>query len=173
MSESPSDVRFDAAQLVVEYQAGIWRYLRALGADPLLAEDLTQETFLAVLRKPFEQYHPAATAAYLRKVARNLFITHQRRANPTVQLGDIEFIESQWTHWAAEDDGSESLAALKNCWQSISARAQQALEMRFRDKASRAAIAAALQLSPDGAKNLMQRAKKALRECIDRKLISK
>jgi RNA polymerase sigma-70 factor, ECF subfamily len=173
MSESSSDVRFDAAQLVGEFQTGIWRYLRALGADPLLAEDLTQETFLAVLRKPFEQYHPAATAAYLRKVARNLFITHQRRANPTVQLGDLDLIENQWVQWTSDLDGGEALAALKNCWQTISLRAQQALEMRFKDKSSRTDIAAALDLSPDGAKNLMQRAKKALRECIDRKLASK
>ncbi len=173
MSESPADVRADAAHLVVEHQAGVWRYLRALGADPLLAEDLTQETFLAVLRRPFEQYHPAATAAYLRKVARNLFITHQRRANPTVQLADLEFIDNQWVHWAASDDGDEALAALRSCWPNISPRAQQALEMRFRDRASRTAIAAALQLSPDGAKNLMQRAKKALRECIDRKLLGR
>ncbi|MEX2188675.1 MAG: sigma-70 family RNA polymerase sigma factor [Pirellulales bacterium] len=170
MSQRPQDVGFDAGLLIDEYQAGVWRYLRALGADPPLAEDLTQDTFLAVLRKPFEMYHPAATAAYLRKVARNLFITHQRRANPMVQIADLEFVETEWTRWVGNDNGDELLAALKNCLEAISPRAQQALEMRFRDKASRVAIAEALSLSPDGAKNLMQRAKKTLRECIERKV---
>ncbi len=70
----------------------------------------------------------------------------------------------------AEDDGEEMLAALRECWQGIAPRAQLALQMRFRDQASRSDIASALELSPDGAKNLMQRAKKALRECMDRKL---
>jgi RNA polymerase sigma-70 factor (ECF subfamily) len=93
--------------------------------------------------------------------------------NPTVQLGDLDLIENQWTQWATDHDGTDALAALKNCWQTISLRAQQALEMRFKDKSSRTDIATALDLSPDGAKNLMQRAKKALRECIDRKLASK
>lgn len=172
MSDPTPDIRIDAARLVEEYQAGIWRYLRALGADPPLAEDLTQETFLAVLRKPFEQYHPAATAAYLRKVARNLFITHQRRINPTVQIGDLELVETDWSRWAATDNGDELLAALRGCWQHVSPRAQEALNMRFRDRASRTDIAAKLELSPDGAKNLMQRAKKALRECIERKMTS-
>ncbi len=172
MSQRPKEVGFDAARLIVEYQAGVWRYLRALGADAALAEDLTQDTFLAVLRKPFEIYHPAATAAYLRKVARNLFITHQRRASPVVQIGDMEFVETEWTRWVGNDNGDELLAALKCCLESVSPRAQQALEMRFRDKASRMAIAAALSLSPDGAKNLMQRAKKTLRECIERKMSS-
>lgn len=172
MSQPPPEVAFDAARLVGEYQAGVWRYLRALGADPPLADDLTQETFLAVIRKPFEVYHPAATASYLRKVARNLFITHQRRANPFVQLGDLDRVDTEWSRWVGHDNGEELLAALKHCLETVSPRARMALEMRFRDKASRVAIAAALSLSPDGAKNLMQRAKKALRECIERKMPS-
>jgi RNA polymerase sigma-70 factor (ECF subfamily) len=84
----------------------------------------------------------------------------------------LDRVETEWTQWVGNDNGDELLAALKHCLDSVSPRAQQALEMRFRDKASRLAIAEALSLSPDGAKNLMQRAKKALRECIERKISS-
>jgi RNA polymerase sigma-70 factor (ECF subfamily) len=73
-------VGFDPARLVERHQSGVWRYLRALGCDPVLAEDLTQDTFLAVLRQPFEEYSEAATAAYLRRTARNLYVNSHRRA---------------------------------------------------------------------------------------------
>lgn len=62
---SSSSTGFDPERLIEAHQAGIWRYLRALGCDASQAEDLTQETFLAVLQKPFQDYNPAATAAYL------------------------------------------------------------------------------------------------------------
>src|SRR4029453_2084719 len=48
--------------------------------------------------------------------------------------------------------------------------ARMALEMRFRDNSSRDAIAAALEITDHGAKNLMQRAKHQLRECIQKKM---
>ena len=41
---------FDLASLVQKHQAGVWRYVRFLGADTAEADDLTQETFLALAR---------------------------------------------------------------------------------------------------------------------------
>jgi RNA polymerase sigma-70 factor (ECF subfamily) len=72
----------DLAELVRLHQAGIWRYLRFLGCDEARADDLTQETFLAVHRRPFHQRGAAATAAYLRTVARHQYLMalrHDRR----------------------------------------------------------------------------------------------
>ncbi|MEE9311331.1 MAG: sigma factor, partial [Planctomycetota bacterium] len=43
----------DLTTLMQAHQTGVWRFLRALGADTSLADDLTQEVFLSVLRKPF------------------------------------------------------------------------------------------------------------------------
>jgi RNA polymerase sigma-70 factor (ECF subfamily) len=42
--------------------------------------------------------------------------------------------------------------------------------MRFRDRLPRVEIAAELKITEHGAKNLMQRAKKQLRGCIERKM---
>jgi RNA polymerase sigma-70 factor (ECF subfamily) len=42
--------------------------------------------------------------------------------------------------------------------------------MRFREKLPRVEIAAALQITEHGAKNLMQRAKKQLQSCIESKI---
>lgn len=162
--------KFDAGRLIREHQAGVWRYLRVLGCSPSEAEDLTQDTFLAVLQKPFQEINRAATAAYLRQAARNLFISSQRRAARSASTAELDELEQTWTRWAASDDGEELLAALQKCLGALAGRARRALDMRFREGRSRAEIAAMLSLSEDGAKNLMQRAKQHLRTCIERSL---
>lgn len=169
------DWSFDVERLVREHQAGLWRYLRVLGCPADEAEDVTQETFLAVLTKPFQDYNRQATAAYLRQVARNLFVSNRRRAVSSVELDEAE---AAWLKWAVRDDGEELLAALRTCLQALTERARKALDLRFglcsesASESSRVEVASALGLSEDGAKNLMQRAKRQLRECIERKLAS-
>jgi RNA polymerase sigma-70 factor (ECF subfamily) len=159
-----------AEQLIVEHQAGVWRYVRALGCDAAEADDLTQETFLAVLQRPFNHYNSAATAAYLRRVAYNRFISARRRSGRVVLMEQIEQIDGSWTRLASDDQGEALLDALRGCLDHLTERARWALEMRFRDGLSRQQIAAALGLTEHGAKNLMQRAKKQLRICIEGKL---
>jgi len=161
---------FDPQRLIETHQAGVWRYLRALGCDAALADDLTQDTFLRVLQQPFQDYSPAATAAYLRRAAYHLFISTQRRAGRVVSLDDLDAIDNSWTRLAGEDSGEELLGALRECLEQLTERARLALEMRFRDERSRAEIAAKLSLSEDGAKNLLQRAKERLRDCLEGKI---
>lgn len=159
-------------QLIADHQVGIWRYLRALGCESNEAEDLTQETFLAVLCKPFEYYGKAAAASYLRKVAYHRFISARRRAQRELLVDELEQIDETWSRWLQEhqNDGSESIKALSDCFQILTKRARWALEMRFRDKLPRTEIAEKLGITEHGAKNLMQRAKQKLRECIEGKL---
>jgi RNA polymerase sigma-70 factor (ECF subfamily) len=72
--------------------------------------------------------------------------------------------------WAGEDDGEAALEHLRGCLERLTERARLALEMRFRGEHTRAEIATALEITEHGAKNLMQRAKQQLRECIETKL---
>jgi RNA polymerase sigma-70 factor (ECF subfamily) len=169
-ADKPVSTGFDPARLIENHQVGVWRYLRALGCDPALADDLTQETFLHVLRQPFEDYSTAATATYLRRSALNIYITLQRRNGRVVAVEDVEKFDQAWTAWAGSDNGDNVLDALRDCLQQLTERARTALEMRFRDDRSRDEIATALEITEHGAKNLMQRAKQQLRACIDEKL---
>jgi len=160
----------DPARLIDEYQAGVWRYLRVLGCDAAEADDLTQDTFLAVLQKPFEVYGPAATAAYLRKVAFNRFISARRRAGKVILMEQVEEIDQAWNRLVSDDNGELLLETLNSCLDQLTDRARASLVMRFRDRLPRTQIAEALQITEHGAKNLMQRAKKQLRACIEGKL---
>lgn len=167
-SDGGSDI--DIVQLIACHQASVWRYLRALGSDASLADDLTQETFLEVMRKPFQHYSDQASAAYLRRVAHNLFISYRRRAGKVAVIEKVEDFERSWMRWAGFDGGNRAVEALEDCFKRLTPRAQQALKMRFGDEASRQAIAETLNISEHGAKNLMQRAKIQLRECVESKL---
>jgi RNA polymerase sigma-70 factor (ECF subfamily) len=170
MSTPLANSGLDLARLIREHQAGVWRYLRVLGCSTALADDLTQDTFLAVLQKPFEVRGPAATASYLRTVARNLWITTSQRENRYITAGELDELDVVWDRWAGRDGGEQLLAALESCLRELSDRARQALNLRYRCQQPRREIAAALQMSEDGAKNLLQRAKEQLRACIERKL---
>jgi RNA polymerase sigma-70 factor, ECF subfamily len=160
----------DVAGMVKQHQAGVWRYLRVLGCNAAEADDLTQDTFLAVLERPFTDLGPAATAGYLRKAARNLFLTSKRRNVRWTSVAELDEVETDWDRWAGDDGGQSLLAALELCLGTLAERARKALELRFRDGKSRSEIATGVGLTEDGAKNLLQRSKQHLRECIERRM---
>lgn len=165
-----SDAAIQATRLIQTHQTGVWRYLRSLGCDDHEAEDLTQETFLKVLQKPFDDFDRTATAAYLRRVAHNLLIDLRRRQKRQIVTDDIEQIDAFWQQVTTVDQGEEVISVLQECMDSLTGRAQKALRMRFESRKSRQEIADALGVGEHGAKNLMQRAKTQLRQCIERKL---
>jgi len=74
--------------LVGKYQYRLLRYLVALTANPILAEDLFQETWLRVLERG-RQYKPEYRfESWLFTIARNLFLDRVRR-KPEVGLGAL------------------------------------------------------------------------------------
>jgi len=166
----PSATALDPVRLIQSYQMVVWRYLRVLGCDSALADDLTQDTFLAVLKRPFQDVSPAATSAYLRKTALNMLISYERKNGRMRAVEDIELLDRTWTRWIGDDDGEAALDHLRDCLQRLTHRARLALEMRYQSESSRAEIANALEITEHGAKNLMQRAKQQLRECVESKL---
>ncbi len=81
-----------------------------------------------------------------------------------------EQLESDWMRWAGFDGGELAMELLTDCFSRLTERAMLALRLRFRDNASRQEIAVQLGISEHGAKNLMQRAKSQLKECVESRL---
>jgi hypothetical protein len=83
----------------------------------------------------------------------------------------LEVLDQTWTRWVGADTSGESLLdALADCFQRLTQRAQLSLNMRYAGEASREQIAESLEISSHGVKNLQQRAKAQLRECLEEKL---
>jgi RNA polymerase sigma-70 factor (ECF subfamily) len=160
----------EAERLVVRHQAGVWRYLRAMGCDVNEADDLTQDTFVSVLRRPFTDYGEVATSAYLRRVAFSRLVSIRRKSGREKLVGELHELDIVWGRLAGGDQWEVMLEALQLCLKSLSDRARLALQLRYRDRVPRAGIADALEITEHGVKNLMQRAKKQLRTCIERRI---
>ena len=162
----------DPATLIARHQNGVWRYLRMLGCDASTADDLTQETFLRVLRREsFIQHNDAATSSYLRRTAYNLLVSLHRKQGRVQTVAEPSILDEVWDRWAGKDlSGDLAIEALKECLAALTERAQIALRMRFAEQASRVEIGEALSITDHGARNLMQRAKHQLRDCVEERL---
>ncbi|MGB7348139.1 MAG: sigma-70 family RNA polymerase sigma factor [Pirellulaceae bacterium] len=171
--ESPQPtIQLAPAELIERHQRGVWRYLRMLGCDESTADDLTQETFLRVLRlENFVQHNDKATSGYLRRTAYNLLVSNHRKHGRMQTVAEPTLLDEIWDRWTGKDlTGDAAVEALRLCMSKLSDRAQKALRMRFADQSSRVDIANALNITEHGARNLMQRAKQQLRICVDEQL---
>lgn len=160
-----------ADALVRGHLHGVWRYLRMHGADAHVADDLTQEAFVVALQKGAAELEPAATAVFLRRTARLLFLRHLRDREHAVQLADA--VDEAWERDCAADDGDALLDALRNCVGELQGRARRAIELCYgigrEAPRERAAAAADLGLQGNGLKTLLQRVRQQLRTCLERR----
>jgi len=165
---------------VAMHRRGIWRYLRFLGCDEAAADDLTQETFLALSRGSGNGEAVRDPPAYLRGVARKLFLgwLRRNRREPSVEnisdlaAADLDAADEVWSQFAGEDGGDAWIEALRECVERLQGRGRQAIELHYRDDQSREQIARSLDMMPEGVKTLLRRTRAVLRECVERKMRS-
>ena len=156
----------DQETTVATHRREIWRYLRFLGSDTHLAEDLTQEVFLRAMQASYDHRGRGAQAAWLRTIARNLYRQHCRRPRAV----DLDEAETVWVQHRGSDGGDGYVDAMRTCLEQLPDRLRQALTLRYRGGKSREAMADRLGLRPDGVKSLLRRARSLLRGCIERRL---
>ena len=159
-----------AEELIHAHQRHVWRFLVALGCGGADADDLTQETFLQLLRARFEYQGPGQTAAYLCRIAKNLFISAVRRRKLAVMVNNLDDADMQWAAFEAELPFDNRVDHLRHCLQSLEERARKAIDMRYRLDAPRQQIAAELGLAESGVKALLERLRERLKECVQRKM---
>lgn len=165
----------DPAALIDRHQAGVWRYLRMLGCDPALADDLTQDTFLQLLQGPFEHRSDATTGAWLRRTATSLFrkLLRRKRLADAVAESALEEAEAAWERWhrsGTREDAAHVTAALGDCLQQLTGRAQLALRLQHQEQLGGAEIADALDMTHSNVRVLLHRSREALRTCVEQKL---
>lgn len=158
------------AQLVREHQADVWRYLRYLGASAPDADDLTQETFLALARSEFVAHTAPQTAAYLRTVARNQLLMFRRREGREISTVELAAAEQAWCEIVEPRATEGFLAALADCLEQLEGRVRAAIDGFYRDRLSREELAAKLDMKPDGVKTLLRRTREVLKQCIEKKV---
>lgn len=156
----------DAGAFVREHQTAVWRYLRLLGADPATADDLLQETFLRLLRRPGPHHDPAAI---LRTIARGLWIDRHRWLQRRRFVQWAEHLDEALARAAAPDQDLW-LDALHACRDKLAERARRALDLAYRDGLGRQQVADQLGLSPNTVRNLLAQTREVLRQCIEKRI---
>ncbi|MEZ6017410.1 MAG: sigma-70 family RNA polymerase sigma factor [Planctomycetota bacterium] len=157
-------------RLVREHQDAVRTYLVFLGANGDQVDDLVQETFLSFLRSTFQERDSASTRAYLRTVARNHLLKEYRRAGSRPPSQDLDAAEHAWEEYESDDGGEQFRSALQLCMAGLRDDAQRVLRLRYGASTPRATIAERLGMSEAGVKSIIVRARRRLRECVERRL---
>lgn len=157
-------------ELVQRHQGTVRGYLLFQGCPPHLVDDLTQDVFLSFLAARFEHRAEAATAAFLRKIARHLFLKSMERERRAPTMMDETAAEIAWVDFEKDDGGQAHVQAMQDCVQKLRGRAAEVIALRYREGLRRTTIAERLGLSESGVKALLIRARSSLRECVERRL---
>lgn len=158
----------DLEAIVRRHQRALWRYLRALGAEPGTADDLLQDTFLVALRAGLADRGPAAVATFLRQTARHLFLRRRRDQGRREELL-VELADRLWQQ-DCSDDGEQWLAALRACVDALDGRPRDVVRLFYAEGKDRVAVAAALGMQENGVKTLLQRVRAVLRGCVEQRI---
>ncbi|MBX3459236.1 MAG: RNA polymerase sigma factor [Planctomycetes bacterium] len=157
-------------RIIRDHQAGVWRYLRFLGCSTAEADDLTQETFLAAWKSDFDEINDAATAGFLRTVAKSRFLMAVRTKGRRIMEAELD-VEADWVQLTNDGTGwDEGVVALEQCLQHVSGKAATVLDMVYRDELTQTEVAAKLDMKPEGVRTLLKRVLAKLRECMEGKL---
>lgn len=158
----------DAALWIGKILPQLWRFLRRLGCDRGVAEDLAQDAALAALQSGAHRMEESAATSWLHATARNLFRAHLRaKARRPFLTTEVD----AWPDECEFDQRSEQLrSALRRCLLQLAPRARRAMEMRYRGGADRQQIGAELGMQVAGVKTLLQRARRQLRTCVEKQL---
>jgi RNA polymerase sigma-70 factor (ECF subfamily) len=143
---------------------------RRCGGERPLAEDVVQETWLRAVDAWRRQGVPDAPSAWLVTVARNLLISHYRRYRP-LPLGD----ETPESVLAVMDEGldtapAESATLIQWGLARLPRTQSQVLEAFHLEQQPVARIAADLRLSERAVEGRLRRARRKLRQVIERML---
>jgi len=166
MDPTPPDTTATRAEPVSQ-RTVVWRYLRALGADATEADDLTQEAMLVACET--EAGTVVDEQAFLFGVARNLWLRSRRWWHRRREREIADAVDDLWQATAADDGGSELVDQLRDCLEQLQPRSRQALELHYHDGLPWTEVAHRVDMKPNGIKTLAQRARTALRTCIERR----
>ena len=67
-------------QIYRDYFQPVYRYIRRLSGDELLAEEITSETFFKALKAAGKFRGEGEMQAWLFRIARNCYFTHRKKA---------------------------------------------------------------------------------------------
>lgn len=150
------------------HRAQVFRYLRRRTGSDELAEDLTQEVFLAAAEHLVQLDSETPVLAWLYRVAQNRFLDEVRRTRRRPRPLSLDIVPEQ----ARLDYRPEIAGALRRASQRLSESERQLIGLRLFAECSFADVAARLGVSEPAAKMRYLRALRALRAELEKEGIA-
>ena len=158
--------------LFVKHERRLYGFIAAMLGHPAEAEDLLQETAKGLWRK-FADYDPSLPfLPWAKTFARFEVLNYlQRQRTRRKYFSDemVELLAEDWERVDAQHD-ARSLA-LESCVEALPAKSRRLLNDRYRDANSLAGVAEREGRTPNSIYKTLQRVRKALRDCVNRKVV--
>jgi RNA polymerase sigma-70 factor (ECF subfamily) len=162
--------------IVNEHKDMLFVYLVAVVRDETMAEDLVQETFLAAYESVTRGEEVASVPAWLRGIGRNLAMKAlARRKRERTILPDAAAVEDAmrpFDELSLGDLWPERLIALRECREKLPEHQKQAVALHYDGDLCAADIEARTGWVRATVYQVLWAARKALRDCIERRLAS-
>jgi RNA polymerase sigma-70 factor (ECF subfamily) len=154
-------------ELIRRHHQGVYGYLRRLGADATLAEDLTQETYAKAWRRVETLRKSSSLRAWLLTIARNEFLQWVRVERPEVRPLDEAPEEAE--DGPGTEQGlelAERDRALRRAVGRLEPDLQEAVALHYFQELSFREVATVLGLPPGTVKSRVNRAVRSLRTLL-------
>jgi RNA polymerase sigma-70 factor, ECF subfamily len=154
-------------ELIVRHDGSLRYFVRRLVNDSTAADDIVQEVWLAALRQMKDIRSGAALRVWLKRVARNLAVSHLRSATvrKVSPLEDAEEVP-------AEEEFSfpvEDAAVIHGALAALNLEHREVLTLRFMDDMTYEEIATVIQCSVGTVRSRLHYAKKRLWQILQEK----
>ena len=157
--------------LFVKHERQLYGFIAAMLAQPAEAEDLLQET-AKILWKKFGEYDPSLPfLPWAKKFARYEILNYlERQRTRRKYFSDemVELLAKDWDRIDAQRDAR--ILALESCVEALPAKSQNLLHERYQGAGSLQDLAIRVGTTPNSLYKTLQRVRKALLDCVNRKL---
>lgn len=159
-------------RLFVQNMVAVRGFVIALMPDFSRVDDVVQETFLTITAKADDFNEGTNFRSWAFSVARFKILEAARKPGSKEVLLDAEVIEVLCaTEMEIEETNTdEGLRALEECKDGLAPKARRAIDLRYGDSHGPPEIAEKMGWTVNAVNVALARARKALRECVDRKL---
>ena len=173
-SHGPPTNRQEFAALARDHHRNLLIYARALAGDHATAADLVQDAFVAAWKNLGRFDVTRDFGAWLRGIIRNKWREHLRRHRREVDVDDatLDAWEQRFAAWdqGMKTEGTDLMTSLDDCLRRLPEAMHQAIRRFYYHDESGETLAASLAIDATTLRKRLQRARQALRDCLDHKI---
>jgi RNA polymerase sigma-70 factor (ECF subfamily) len=158
--------------LAMEHEPMLMAYILSLVSDPVLAQDIAQQALLTAFRKISTLRDPHAFPAWLRGIARLevLATCRKQRTEIPVEPAVIEAMEEAFRGFEAagpSESWEERFQLVERCFEKLPEALRRVCQLHYFEDRKAREIAASLELRLDAVLKRLERARRAIKECVE------